>query len=122
MIRREWERFKYRCIWSWAGWRDGWANEPSLRFWSTIVATSSVAALLLPLTMSERAVILPLGVLLLAMELMNTAVERVVDYISNEKHELAGRAKDTASAAVALTAIAGGVGWVVIVTRMLTGV
>lgn len=117
-IRREWQRFVNRCVWSWAGWRDAWANEPSLKFWTTIMALSALAALVLPLTFAERAVILPLGVLVLAMELINTAVERAVDYISTDEHQLARRAKDAASAAVALTAIAGGVGWAVIVWRL----
>lgn len=121
MLRREWRRFVNRCVWSWAGWRDAWAHEPSLRFWSTIVALSSLAALTLPLTFTERAVILPLGVLVLAMELMNTAVERAVDFISTADHPLARRAKDAASAAVALAAIAGGVGWVVILWRIAAG-
>lgn len=120
-LRREWRRFVNRSVWSWAGWRDAWATEPSLKFWTTIVALSSLAALLLPLGFGERAVILPLGVLVLAMELMNTAVERTVDYISTDHHPMAERAKDAASAAVALTAIAGGVGWIVILARLAAG-
>ena len=38
--------------------------------------------------------------LLMAIELLNSAVEAVVDRIGTEKHELSGRAKDIASAAV----------------------
>lgn len=120
-LQREWRRFVNRCVWSWAGWCDSWANEPSLRFWSAIVAVSSALALLLPLNFAERAVILPAGVLVLAMELINTAVERAVDLISPDAHPLARRAKDAASAAVALAAIAGGVAWAVIVWRMVSG-
>jgi diacylglycerol kinase (ATP) len=120
VIAREWRRFVNRCVWSWAGWRDAWAHEPSLVFWTVIVALSSFAALLLPLSATERLVILPLGVLVLAMELANTAVERVVDLVSRDHHDLARRAKDAGSAAVALTAIAGGVGWIVILTGLLS--
>ena len=89
--------------------------------WTVIVALSSLIALLLPLTFPERTVILPLGVLVLAMELMNTALERAVDYISDQQHDMARRAKDAGSAAVALTALAGGVAWVVIVWRLVAG-
>lgn len=121
MIGREWRRFVNRCVWSWAGWRDAWGSEPSLRFWTTVVALSSGLALVLPLSAAERLVILPLGVLVLAAELMNTAVERVVDLASPGRSELARRAKDAGSAAVALTAIAGGVAWVVIVWRLALG-
>lgn len=121
VLRREWKRFADRCVWSWAGWRDAWAQEPSLKFWTAIVALSSVMALGLPLSFAERTVILPLGVLVLAMELINTAVERAVDYISTDRHPLARQAKDTASAAVALTAIAGSMAWVVILWRLASG-
>lgn len=121
MLKREWRRFLNRVAWSWAGWLDCWRNEPSLVFWTVINGISAALALVLPLTMAERAVILPLGLLLLASELMNTAVERTVDYISTEPHDMARRAKDAASAAVAMTAIAGGVAWIVIVWRMVAG-
>ncbi|WP_230426401.1 diacylglycerol kinase [Paragemmobacter aquarius] len=55
-----------------------------------------------------------MGLLVLAAEVMNTAVEEVVDYISTEIDPRAKRAKDCGSAAVALTALAGGVAWLVI--------
>ncbi len=119
MIRREWQRIKQRAIWSWEGWLDAWRHEHSLAQWLIANVISAGLALLLPLTFTERAIILPLGVLVLAMELMNTAIERTVDYISTQEHDLARRAKDLASGAVALTAIAAGVAWVVILWRIL---
>lgn len=70
--------------------------------------------MVIDLTGGERALILALGILVLAAELMNTAVERTVDYISTEQHDLARRAKDLASATVAVTAIAAGVAWLAI--------
>jgi diacylglycerol kinase (ATP) len=44
-------------------------------------------------------------VLVLIAELLNSAIETVVDRISVEQHTLAGRAKDIASAAVALAIV-----------------
>ena len=76
-------------------------------------------ALWLPLEPGERALILALGVLVLAAELMNTAIERAIDYISTEQHEMARQAKDLASAAVAVTAIAVGVAWIVLLAGMI---
>ena len=75
----------------------------------------------LPLTAGERALILALGLLLLAVEAINTAIEYTVDYISTDQHPLAGRAKDAGSAAVFLTSIAGGVAWIVVLLRLVTG-
>lgn len=114
MLKREWERFRNRAIWSWAGWLDCWRNEHSLHQWIWANVVSGGFALFLDLSSIERALILSLGILILAAELMNTGIERAVDYISTDEHPLAKQAKDAASAAVAVTAIAAGVAWLVI--------
>ena len=49
--------------------------------------------------------------LLLMVELLNSAVENVVDRIGDEYHELSGRAKDTASAAVFICLVLIGLCW-----------
>lgn len=108
----EGRRFRNTVLWSLAGWRAAWGSEKSLRQWTLANALSAAAALALPLGATERALILALGVLVLAAELMNTAVESVVNHLSPGHHPLAGKAKDCASAAVALTALAAGVAWV----------
>ena len=107
-------RLKLRCIWSWAGVVATWVNEPSFRSWVWANLISAALALILPLTPAERALILALGVLVLAAELLNTAIEDAIDYISTEEHPLAKRAKDAGSAGVAVAAIAAGVAWLVI--------
>lgn len=63
---------------------------------------------------AELALILALGVLVLAAELFNTAIERAVDLVSLEKSELARQAKDAGSAGLMVTAIAAGVAWGVV--------
>jgi diacylglycerol kinase (ATP) len=107
-------RLKHRCIWSWAGWLDSWRTEHSFRSWVWANLASAAMALTLSLSPVERALILALGLLVLAMELVNSAIERVVDYISTDHHELAKQAKDAGSAAVAVAAIATGVAWIVV--------
>ena len=57
-------------------------------------------ALWLPVAKLERIVMVCVVVLVLVVELLNSAIEAVVDRIGYEKHELAGRAKDMGSAAV----------------------
>jgi len=114
MLKREWDRFKLRAIWSWHGWLYCWRYEKSLQQWIWANAISASLALILDLSTAERALILALGILVLAAELMNTAIEKTVDHISLEQHPLAKIAKDTASGAVAITAIAAGVAWLVI--------
>lgn len=107
-------RLKWRCIWSMAGLRDTWAGEHSFRSWVWANVVSALAAFLLPLTGGERALILSLGVMVLALELINTAIERTVDRISTDHDDLGRQAKDAGSAGVAIAAIAAGVAWVVI--------
>lgn len=113
-VMAEVRRIGNTCVWSLHGWQAAWAREKSLRQWALVNAGSVVLALVLDLTAAERALILGLGLVLLAAEVMNTAIEEVVDYISTEIDPRAKRAKDCGSAAVALTALAGGVAWAVI--------
>lgn len=51
----------------------------------------------------DRVLMVGSWVLVLIVELLNTAVERVVDRIGSEHHELSGHAKDLGSAAVGLS-------------------
>jgi diacylglycerol kinase (ATP) len=107
-------RFLNTCIWSLQGWTAAWASEMSLRQWTIVNLLSAALAFTLDLTSVERAIILCFGLLILAAELFNTAIEEIVDHISPERHPFARKAKDCGSAGVALTAIAGGVAWLVI--------
>lgn len=113
-ITAELHRLGNTARWSWAGWRSAWAQEKSLRQWAAVNAVSATLACLIDLTGGERALILALGLLILVAELINTAIEETIDYISTNPDPRAGRAKDCASAAVALTAIAGGVAWLAV--------
>lgn len=111
MWKREWQRLVNRFVYSWAGVRATWVSEPSFKFWVFVNVISITAVFSIDLSGLERAVILSLGLLILAAECMNTAVENVVDLVSPDYHDLAKLAKDAASAGVALTAIAGGIAW-----------
>ena len=108
------KRLKLRVIWSWAGCVDAWRNEHSFRTWVWANLVSAILTFVLPVTGGERALILALGINVLAFEMLNTAIERTVDYISQDDHPMAGRAKDAGSAGVAVAAIAAGVAWLVV--------
>lgn len=113
-VAAEGRRFAWTCIWSWRGWCAAWASEKTLRQWTLANVVSAALAFWLPLSPGQRALILALGLLLLATELMNTALETVVNLVSPDQHPLAAKAKDCGSAAVALAAFAGGVAWAVL--------
>ncbi|WIV51395.1 diacylglycerol kinase [Marivivens sp. LCG002] len=111
-MRNFFERLKFRTIWSWHGVKDTWVNEYSFRTWVWGNLISGGLAFWL-LEGAALALILVMGLLVLAAELMNTAIERTVDLVTEEQHPLAKRAKDAGSAAVAVTAVAAGIAWVV---------
>lgn len=89
-------------IWSFKGLRAGWTFEASFRL------EVYVCIILFPLGLwighgaVEKALLSGSLLLVLSAELLNSAVEAVVDKVSPEFHELAGRAKDMGSAAVFL--------------------
>jgi diacylglycerol kinase (ATP) len=114
ILMAELRRFGNTATWSWQGWRAAWVTEKSLRQWTVVNLLSAGLAFCLDLSSGERALILALGLLVLAAELLNTALEEIVDLVTTEQHPRAGKAKDCGSAAVALTAIAGGVAWLVV--------
>lgn len=84
------------------GWRHGWREEKSLRQWVGVNLAAWLALALLRPPLWACALIVAQGVLLLALELVNSAIEATIDYISTELHPLAKAAKDAGSAAVAV--------------------
>jgi diacylglycerol kinase (ATP) len=62
----------------------------------------------------ERALLIGSVLLVLIVELLNSAIEATVDRISFENHRLAKRAKDIGSAAVMLSIVSAGLVWLLI--------
>lgn len=60
--------------------------------------------------------------LVLFAEIINSAIEAVVDRIGDEYHELSGRAKDMGSAAVFLTLTYSAVSWIAVILRVYVGI
>ncbi len=69
------------------------------------------AALLLDVRPWEKALMIASVILVLIVELLNSALEATLDRISLERHPLAGRAKDMGSAAVFLTRVNAAAVW-----------
>ena len=97
---------------TWAGLRAAWQNEAAFR------QETLAAAFFLPLGLwlgesgVERALLTGSVLLVPLVELLNSAVEAVVDRIGPERHELSGRAKDMGSAAVACAIALAALVWV----------
>jgi len=89
--------------WSLQGLRAAWLHESSFRLEVYLLVVAAPFALWLGRTGVERVLLLGSCLLVLAMELLNSAVEAVIERYGAEHHELAGRAKDMGSAAVFVT-------------------
>ncbi|MCE1238640.1 MAG: diacylglycerol kinase [Azonexaceae bacterium] len=87
------------------GLRSAWKNEAAFREEAMLAAIALPLALFLGKTGVDRALLVGSVLLVLIVEILNSAVEAVVDKASPEKHELAKRAKDMGSAAVLLSLI-----------------
>lgn len=85
---------------SWQGLKDAWRLEAAFRQEAMLLCVLLPIALLAPVSMIEHVLLAGSLLLVLIVELLNSAIEAVVDRISLAHHELSGRAKDLGSAAV----------------------
>ena len=85
------------------GLRAAWQHEDAFRQEVVIAVFAIPAALLLPATPVGKVLMIGSIFLVLIVELLNSALETAVDHTSLERHPLAKRAKDIASAAVFLS-------------------
>ena len=96
--RQIWRAFQ----WSMKGLRAAWRHEASFRLEGYLFVIFFPLGLWLGVGPIEKAILCGSLVLVLAAELLNSAIEAIVDKASPEFHELAGRAKAMGSAAVLL--------------------
>lgn len=95
-----------------AGLGHAWRHEAAFRHELWLLAAGTAIALWLDVPLAARAALIAPLVLVLVIELLNSAIEAVVDLASPEHHELAGRAKDLASAAVMVALTIAGATWI----------
>jgi diacylglycerol kinase (ATP) len=84
------------------GFKAAWQNEQAFRQEMVVVVIGTIVALALTISAFEKLVLIVVLVFVLIVELINSAIEAVVDRISLERHPLSKNAKDFGSAAVAL--------------------
>lgn len=86
--------------WSFQGLQAAWLHESSFRLEVCLLVVLAPVGLWLGQTPVERVLLVGSMLLVLAIELLNSAIEAVIERYGPEIHELAGRAKDMGSAAV----------------------
>lgn len=97
------QRFTNALKYSRQGLSAAWRGEAAFREEVIALLLSIPLALWLGDTPLEQVLLIGSVLLVLIVELLNSAVEAVVDRVGEERHELAGRAKDMGSAAVLLS-------------------
>jgi len=85
--------------WSWQGLKAAWRHDASFRTEVYLCVPAVPLALWLGDSGMERALLIGCCLLVLTAELLNSAIEAVIERYGNEWHEVAGRAKDMGSAA-----------------------
>jgi len=98
-----WKRIVKAGGYSIQGLQAAFAHEAAFRQELLIAVVLIPLAVFLELESIERVVLIACTVLVLVVELLNSAVEAVVDRVGTDFNELAGRAKDLGSAAVLLS-------------------
>jgi diacylglycerol kinase (ATP) len=97
---------------SWRGLVFAFREESAFRQELTLFIVLSPIAVVLPISLFEKAVLICALVLVMAIELLNSSVEAAIDRISFEHHDLSKRAKDFGSAAVMLALLICFILWV----------
>lgn len=87
------------------GFRAAWLHEAAFRQELILALVLAPLAFFLAQTTVQLALLLLTLFIVLITEILNSAVEAVVDRVSDEHHALAGRAKDMGSAAVFLSLV-----------------
>jgi diacylglycerol kinase (ATP) len=93
------------------GLRAAWRHEAAFRQECVVAALLAPLAFLFGTTATQIVVLIGVLLLVLIVELLNSAIEAVVDLMTLEPHPLAGRAKDLGSAAVGLAIMLAGLAW-----------
>ena len=113
--RRSFRNFFSSLRFSVEGFLTALKLEPSFREDLIFAIILVPFAIILPVNAVSTAVMIAALFLIIIVELLNSAIEWTIDYISTEKHPLAKRAKDMASAAVFLSYLNCMVVWLIII-------
>ena len=96
--------FLHRLRWAWSGIRGALRSEQSFRTQALCAAAAAIALAILRPPLVWVVLCLVSAAMVLALELVNTALERLADRLHPEVHPAIRAAKDSAAAAVLIAA------------------
>ena len=101
-------------VFSWQGIKSTYKHEEAFRQEVMLFVVALPMALWLGDSALEKGLMISSILLVLVVEIINSAIEAVVDRFGGEIHELSGRAKDMGSAAVTLSLLNALIIWVAV--------
>ena len=116
-LRRVWKA----TVYSSQGLKAAWTHESAFRQECIIGIVLLPLAFVVAENWVEASVLIAVCFLVLIIELLNSAIEAVVDRVGHEHHDLAGQAKDMGSAAVMLSLIMAVGTWALILGHRISG-
>jgi len=106
-------------LYSWNGLCKAWQSEWAFRVELVVLLIAIPAAFLLKPSAVEYILLISAILLIIMMELLNSAIETAINRISLERHELSGLAKDLASAAILVACVNAAFIWLVLLIKHL---
>ena len=103
-----------------AGLRDIWQGEEAFRIEAILCVVSVPVALWIGEDYFQSAVLIAMGLVLVIVEVINSAIEATIDRIGPERHELSRMAKDLGSLAVLLASVLLGIVWLAAIVDKFT--
>lgn len=114
-VARAWHAAKN----SWCGLVYAFMEESAFRQELTLFVLLTPVALLLPINLLEKSLLISSLMMVLVIELLNSSVEAAIDRISFDHHDLSKRAKDFGSAAVMLALFVAALIWAAVCIPLL---
>lgn len=113
--KKGFKRLLNAFFYSIAGFKAAWKNEEAFRQEIIAGIIFIPAGFFIGETGTQKAILVGSYIVIPLVELLNSAIESVVDRIGTERNELSGRAKDIGSAAVFISICIAAISWLLIV-------
>ncbi len=97
---RYWKRFTSSFTYAWSGLRHAIRHEQNMKIHLTLAILILGLSLIFKIPLYEKLILLLVIGIVIALEVINTAIERVVDLVTKEYHPMAKVAKDVSAGAV----------------------
>jgi diacylglycerol kinase (ATP) len=111
------KRFYYATRYSLKGLCAAYKSEPAIRQETLLLCLGIPLSVYLDISVGEHLILIGSLFMIVIAELLNSAIEAVVDRVGMEFHELSGKAKDIGSAAVFIAIVFALISWGTIVVH-----